>query len=144
MSRRTSTAEMVSTVKWRLAVSDYLRWNDRSKLDELLKTQDYIPPLARKWLADLVFGDVKRPRGKPPKVRFNDRQIVQLVFKAQLQGGCGFDNKNGDEGNESFCFVAENLGVHPSDIRRRFYRVAEADRQAIRAFIADLLADGGN
>ena len=141
--KKVSIEEMIATIRWFRAIDDYRNWNDKSKLIHLTETEDFVPEPVRVMLRRMAFGEVTRRKGQPPKVRFTDSQIVQLVLKAKLQAGCGFDNKHGDEGNESFCFVAENLGVTPGYIRRRFYSVEQSERAKIEDWLTDLLRQHG-
>lgn len=146
MSRKVRTitvAEMTAESRWFKALAEYLNWNDSTKIRHLLETEDCIPKAAGAMLGRMALGEVKRRKGQPPKVRYSDEQIVQLVLKAKLQAGCGFDNKNGDEGNESFCFVANSCGVTPGYIRKRFYAVEEGRRARIEVWLAELLKEHG-
>ena len=141
--RKISVAELNAETRWFKAFAEYLNWNDRTRLDELIETEEFIPKAARVFLKRMALGEVKRPQGQPPKIRYTDEQVVQLVLKAKLQAGCGFDNKNGDEGNESFCFVAENLGVTPGFIRRKYSGVSKERRDRIESWLRESLRDAG-
>lgn len=143
MSKVVSSAEMMATIQWRLAITEFLRFNNRAKLDELSSTSENIPPLAQKWLEQLASGELRRPRGRPPKTKYSPELIVQLVFKQKLQAGLSFTNELGGDNNPCFYTVAYNLGRNVREVRRDFYKVPASRRQEIEKGLRSILEEFG-
>ncbi len=86
---------------------------------------------------------VKRPPYRPSKTMFDDRQIVQLVWKQEYQAGVKFSNNEAREKNPCFLAVAKAQGRHVSAVIRQWRRVPAAERVKIREWLRERLREHG-
>jgi hypothetical protein len=86
---------------------------------------------------------VKRGRGHPSKTMFDDRQIVQLIWRQKLQAGESFSNSEGKENNPCIVAVARAQGRHVSAVIRQWTNVPAAERQSIEEWLRAELAKRG-
>lgn len=84
---------------------------------------------------------IKRPRGRPKKTLYTDRDIVQLIYKQELQAGIRFTNVAGKENNECFIAVAEHQNVGVDQIVRQYKNVPAKERKKIKEWLRQKLAE---
>lgn len=89
------------------------------------------------------INEIERPRGKPSTNMYSDRQIVQLVFKQELQAGKPFTNAKSWENNPCFTAVADYQGRSVRQIREQWKCVPANERQKIRAELKATLEEHG-
>lgn len=82
---------------------------------------------------------IRRDKGRPKKVLFSNEQIVQLVYRQNLQNGTFFNNKAGLELNECIIAVSENLNVGVDLIVKQYKSVPQLRRKAIKEFVKKYL-----
>ncbi len=116
-----SVAEFVRKLRASLAAGRWIRFAERQPLEDLGLSPDLIP---RRGM-----------RGQPRKIRHTDEQIVQLVYKQQLQGGRPFTNAAGADNNPCFTGVADFHGVHVSAVRAAWERVPAQRRREIKTWL---------
>lgn len=140
-----SPAEVVATIRWWLAIKDYLNFNDKKKLEALIQRDEWKPATVERWLEALNSGELKRRRGRPPQVRERPEAIVQLVWKQKLQAGLPFTNEDREWGDLNPCFyiVADNLGCSPAAVRRHWRAVPKVRRDYIHDWLKELLREHG-
>jgi hypothetical protein len=108
-----------------IAIREYQLLNDSTKLIQL-----GIDPKS-----------VKRSPGRPRKHLHPNERVVQLIFKQKWQAGLPFSNAGGDDKNQCFAKVGENLGKNVRDIRESYYRVPEARRKEIEKWVFKILEE---
>jgi hypothetical protein len=119
---------LVDAIRRSLAITRWIRTADKSGLDELGVA------------AELIGG---RKRGRPRKIPFTDEQVVQLVYKRQLQQGLPFTNVQGADNNPCFHTVADALGVNVGAVRGAYSRVPSLRRDEIKAWLKRELEANG-
>lgn len=65
---------------WRIAI-DRWRYGDGEAVVEMLRDDRPVPAFAREWLAGLVDGSVKRPRGRPVNpytLEYRHKRLVDI------------------------------------------------------------------
>lgn len=83
---------------------------------------------------------INRRKGQPKKTLYKCHQIVQLVYKQNLQAGVAFTNSAGKEFNECFIAVAEHQGVGVNQIVEQYKKVPAEQREKIKNFVRRELA----
>lgn len=122
-------ARLLQRIQSQLAFHRWIRNAERKPLEDLGISPDLVP---------------RRKRGQPPKLRITDEQVVQLVWKRQLQEGKPFSNKaNRKENNWCFTLVADSQRVEVGTIIAAWKRVPAARRQEIKDWLYRLLEREG-
>lgn len=89
------------------------------------------------------ISEIKRPRGQPRVNMYSDRQIVQLVFKQELQVGLPFTNAKSWENNQCFTAVADYQQRSVKQVYEQWKSVPARERAKIRKWLEDLLRKHG-
>lgn len=104
----------------------------RAKAETLYKTTSDRTALLIMGLKHSDIDRIKRQRGRPKKTVYNSEQIVQLIYKQNLQSGTTFTNIAGKELNECFIAVAENQNVGVDQIVSHYKAVPALRREEIK------------
>jgi hypothetical protein len=125
MANNKTDETMLEATSRLIATREYQLLNDPTKLIQL-----GIDPKS-----------IKRRPGRPRKHLHPDERVVQLIFKQKWQAGLPFSNAGGDDKNQCFVKVGENLGMNVRDIRESYYRVPEARRKEIEKWVYKILEE---
>lgn len=120
-----SVRELVRRINESVAVAQYRRFGDTSKLKALGLSPELL--------------NIKRPRGRRNALAMKPEYVVQLVWKAKLVAGISFSNNVKGIENPCFEYVAGTQGVGVATVKRAWKQVPAQERREIHDWLRDLL-----